>query len=258
MILDGAPVRARAMFDARVTIWSGPSGRAQAGGDWSAALDLPDGAIALTIGDVSGHGAPVAGAMAAARAAVLGAAGESRVPSNVLAAVNNLACSYGDAGTMVTSIFAVLDRRRGTLSFANAGHPPPLVLTATSHAFLHQAPADLPLGVFRNYRAADYVIALPVDSLVLLYTDGITEHRRDPVGGELELVEAARAVYHRPELNAARAIARRVFMTSRGEDDAAAIGIRTLPPRNSSAPRAAAANGRRNGRRISSVTDVRR
>jgi serine phosphatase RsbU (regulator of sigma subunit) len=151
-------------------------------------------------------------------------------PSDVLAVLNEIACAYEDgAGVIATAIVAILDRRFGTLAFANAGHPPPLVLTDGGHAFLHQPPADVPLGIFPGYVAADYVIALPAGALIVLYTDGITEHQRDPVRGEADLVAAARIVHGLPELNAARAIARRVFRTNRGSDDAAALAFRTLP-----------------------------
>jgi hypothetical protein len=60
-------------------------------------------------------------------------------------------------------------------------------------------------------------------------TDGITEHQRDPIQGEAELVAAAKIVHGLPQINAARAIARRVFRKKRGDDDAAALGLRTLP-----------------------------
>lgn len=228
MIVEGARRPVRCAIETRITMWNGSSGRAQAGGDWCVAFELPDDGLALSIGDVSGHGAAVSGTMAVMRAAVLDMLAVTRVPSKVLAGVNHVACSYS-GGAIVTSILAVLDRRRGTLCFANAGHPPPLVVSAGRQAFLQYSPADLPLGIFPNYRAADYVVSIPFDALVLFYTDGITEHRRDPVAGEAELVEAARAVYERPDVNVARAVARRVFMTSRGDDDAAAIGMRTLP-----------------------------
>ena len=222
--------RGIAAFDTSLTAWNSPFGGAQSGGDWCEAFALSEHVTALTIGDVSGHGETVALQMAAMRAAVLRAIREIRIPSDVLAAINHIACSYGDGdGLIATAIVAIIDRRFGTLAFANAGHPPPLVLTASGHAFLHQPPADLPLGVFSNYVGADYVIALPVDALVVFYTDGVTEHRRDPVRGEADLIAASNAVHGLPELNAARAIARRVFRTRRGSDDAATLAVRTLP-----------------------------
>jgi serine phosphatase RsbU (regulator of sigma subunit) len=230
MIAEG--VRSTAAFDTDLSVWNSPSGAAQCGGDWCDAFVLSEHVTALTIGDVSGHGETAAGAMAAMRATVLRAVHEIRIPSEVLAIVNDSACTYGAGeGVIVTAIVAILDRRLGTLTLANAGHPPPLVLTSRAHAFLYHAPADMPLGVFSNYLAADYVIALPSDALVVFYTDGITEHRRDPVRGEAELVAAARAIHGLPRINAARAVARRVFQTSRGDDDAAALALRILPSR---------------------------
>ena len=90
---------------------------------------------------------------------------------------------------------------------------------------------DLPLGVFAQHNAAEYVIALPLDALLVLYTDGITEHDRNPVRGETELVEAARYAFERPQLLAARTIARSVLRKQRGDDDAAALAVRTMPRR---------------------------
>ena len=215
MIADRAP--GIPAFDTSLTAWSSPVSGAQSSGDWCDTLALSEHVTALTIGDVCGHGEGAAEPMAAMRAAALRAVREIRIPSDVLAVLNHVAYAYGNGdGFIATAIVAVIDRRFGTLSFANAGHPPPLVLAAGGHAFLQQPPADLPLGVFSGHVAADYVIALPVDALVVFYTDGITEHQRDPVGGEADLIAASYAVHGLPEINAARSIARRVFRTSRG------------------------------------------
>jgi len=215
-----------------VSVWSSPAGAAQAGGDWCDVFAISEHVLGLTVGDVSGHGGEVAGMMGAMRTAVLRAMHHVNVPSEVLALANAVALSQArGAGVIVTAIVAILDQRGPTLTFANAGHPPPLMLTSEGHAFLRHAPADLPLGIFRNYRAADYVVALPSDALLVLYTDGITEHDRDPVAGEIELIEAARLVHAQPNLDAARAIARQVLRRTRGDDDAAAIGLRMTPRR---------------------------
>jgi serine phosphatase RsbU (regulator of sigma subunit) len=216
--------------DPRVTLWNSAADAIPAGGDWCAAFPISDYVTAVTIGDVSGHGEAVAETMSVLRRSVLRAMQETRVPSDVLAIANDAAYRHA-GGVIVTAIVAFFDRRHGTLAFANAGHPPPLLTTARGGAFLQQLPADLPLGVYPAYSAADYVVAVPADALLVFYTDGITEHRRDPICGEAELVVAARVVHARPEINAARAIARRVFLTSRGDDDAAAIALRTLPSR---------------------------
>jgi serine phosphatase RsbU (regulator of sigma subunit) len=215
-------------FNTSVSVYSSPADGVPAGGDWCEVVPISEHAVALVVGDVSGHGAPVAGLMVAMRDSVLRACHTTRVPSDVLAIVNGVAVTPG-GGTLVTAIVAILDHRRHTLTFANAGHPPPLLLTGGSHAFLQQSTADLPLGVFANHSAANYVIALPPNALLLLYTDGITEHDRDPILGEAELVDAARLMYGRPEPNVARAVAQLVFAGGRGGDDAAIIALRTAP-----------------------------
>lgn len=220
----------RAALEASVSVCNSPAAGAQAGGDWCAVIPITDDLLALTIGDVSGHGAVVAGMMAAMRASVLRACYDLDVPSDVLSVANGVAATLGD-GLSVTAIVALVDRRRGTLTFANAGHPPPLLLTGDGNAFLARSPGDLPLGVFPQHDAANYVIALPSDALLVLYTDGITEHARDAIAGEEDLVGATRLAYGLPRHDVARAIMERMFATGRGDDDAAVLAVRATSTR---------------------------
>ncbi len=214
--------------NASVALWNSPAGGALAGGDWCDILPLSDRFVGFTIGDVSGHGPQVAGTMGIMRAAVLRAMRKSYVPSDVLSIANTVAAGRC-GGVVVTAIVATFDRKLRALTFANAGHPPPLLLTRAEQRFLQLSPANIPLGVFAGYRADNFEITLGSDSLAVFYTDGITEHARDPIRGELELMEAARYVHGRPHLDAAGAIARHVLAGKRGDDDAAAIVLRTLP-----------------------------
>jgi serine phosphatase RsbU (regulator of sigma subunit) len=184
-----------------------PAGHAQKGGDWCEVVEMSDELVALTVGDVSGHGKAVAPTMAAIHVRVMRAIQHMRDPAAVLSVANEFAFNYGD-GVIVTAIVAFLNRRLHTLTFANAGHPPPLLLSRECQAFLEHSPADLPLGLYAQY------------------TDGITEHSRDPVRGEEELSEAARHVYDRPEGDDARGIAREVFRTGSSHDDAAVLVVR--------------------------------
>ncbi len=214
------------LHDASVATWSSPAGGAIAGGDWCDVLPISKRFVGLTIGDVSGHGPRVAGTMGIMRAAVLRAMRKSYLPADILAIANGVAAERC-GGVVVTAIVATFDRTSGALTFANAGHPPPLLLTPDEQRFLERPPANIPLGVFPGYRARDFEVTLGGDSLAVFYTDGITEHLRDPIHGELELVEAARFVHGRPHLDAASAIAEHVLAGGRGDDDAAAIALRT-------------------------------
>jgi serine phosphatase RsbU (regulator of sigma subunit) len=185
-------------LDCSVNLWSSPAGGARVGGDWCEAIQLSDDAIALTVGDVAGHGEPAAEAKEAVRNAIFAGIHESADPAMVLAGANSVAYAWGEEGVMVTAIVAILNRRLRTLVFANAGHPPPLVMTAEGHGFVSHVVGDLPLGIFRAHRASDYVVAVPAGALIVFYTDGITEHARDIFLGEDELVEACRSLYDLP------------------------------------------------------------
>ena len=211
-------------LDLNVTVWNSPTGGAAAGGDWCDAVRISDDEILFTVGDVSGHGEAVAAAMEAMRSSILRSIQHLRVPSAVLAAANRTAAEHDY--TIVTAIVAVFNQRLHTLVFANAGHPPPLLISENRHAYVDHPPADLPLGVFRSHSAADYVIALPRDVLMVFYTDGVTEHERVPIRGESELAQAAQHAYGHPESDAAANIAGDVFRSGRGHDDAAVMALR--------------------------------
>ncbi len=150
---------------------------------------------------------PSAATMSAMHACIMRAVRHIHDPAAVLSVANEFAFNYNE-GVIVTALVAFLNRRLHTMTFANAGHPPPLLLSSDCHAFLEHPPADLPLGIYSQYSAASYVVALPLDAFIVFYTDGITEHRAEPVRGERELAEAARLVYDRPASDDARAIAR--------------------------------------------------
>jgi serine phosphatase RsbU (regulator of sigma subunit) len=229
LVREVFPAQISARFEATVTAWSRSAGGARAGGDWCDAFAISEDTIAVTVGDVSGHGAPVAKTMAAMRASVLRTLHDTRAPSDVLVLANEAAFNHGD-GTIVTAIVAFVNWRQRTLAFANAGHPPPLLLTVGGQAFLEHPPADLPIGIFATYHAADYAIALPAGAMLVFYTDGITEHERDLVRGEVELAQAARWVFERPEIDAAHAIARQLVGQHPVLDDAATIVLRLPPP----------------------------
>jgi len=216
--------------EASLSLWSSTADGAPAGGDWCEEVTISPRVLGFTIGDVAGHGAPVADTMGLMRSAVVSAMRDGRASADVLAQANAVAGAR-NGGAMVTAIVATYDRVLRTLTFANAGHPPPLLVTRAGERYLQHVRANLPLGIFETHGAREYVETLFGDALVVFYTDGITEHARDPLHGEVELAEAARLVYERPGLDAARTVARLVLAKKRGNDDAAALVLRTEPTR---------------------------
>jgi PAS domain-containing protein/anti-sigma regulatory factor (Ser/Thr protein kinase) len=159
----------------------------QVGGDFYDAFVLPDGRVVLAIGDVSGSGLGAAVTMSEVRQSIRGAAAVSPDPAVLLDAADR-AVRGPDHGRFVTAWVAVLDPVEFTLSHASAGHQPPLV-GAPDGAVSELAAGGLPLGLRGLGRLDNITRIMPLASgtMLLLYTDGLTESTHDLAGGERRL-----------------------------------------------------------------------
>ena len=146
------------------------------GGDCFDALTFAGGAVGLTIADVAGKGVPAALLMSNLQAAVRAFAQEGTAPGSVCASVNRLLCRNMASGRFVTFCYVRIDTSARRLTYANAGHNPPLLVRGNGKVD-QLAPSGTVLGVFAEsaYEQGDFIIA-PGDRLIL-YTDGITEGR---------------------------------------------------------------------------------
>ena len=102
------------------------------GGDWYDFIPMDQGRWGLVLADVSGKGTAAALLMSATRGMLRSLAEAACSPSEVLTKLNRLLVEDFPAGRFVTMVYAVLDPAKRTLTFANAGHPRPLLLTAGS------------------------------------------------------------------------------------------------------------------------------
>lgn len=158
------------------------------GGDWYDAFPLPDGTIALAVGDVVGHGLHAAAVMARLRNALRAYAVHGLRPEEVVEALNAMVLSL-DAGEMATLIYGVLDPQRRSLTLVNAGHPPP-VLASTSGAILLETPRRPPLGTHPSATTNSYTLSLERGCMLLLYSDGLVERRTTSLTEELEALRS--------------------------------------------------------------------
>jgi sigma-B regulation protein RsbU (phosphoserine phosphatase) len=143
------------------------------GGDWYDFIDLGDGRWGLVIADVSGKGTAAALLMSATRAMLRSLAENACTPAEVLTKLNKLLVEDFPSGRFVTMVYAVLDPKEGTLTYANAGHLPPLLVDAAGARFL-QTEMGLPLGI-RHGSFSEAVVRLDEQARLVLYSDGITE-----------------------------------------------------------------------------------
>ena len=144
---------------------------ARIGGDWYDALALPDGRIGVVIGDVAGRGLPAASVMARLRGATRAYAMESGSPDALVQRLRLMV----DRGEMVTLIYLILDPIEQTVTYANAGHPAPLLIAPDGRSeFLPGG--SIPLCQLpAPYQA--FTATVPDGSTLLLYTDGLVEDR---------------------------------------------------------------------------------
>src|SRR4029453_9619756 len=151
----------------------------EVGGDWYDVLQLANGQVGVAIGDVAGHGLRAASAMAQLRMALRAYAVEEDTPVDVVRRLHQLVQRL-PLEEMATLIYLVFDPDTATVTFANAGHPPPLVIGpdgTTSYLVDGLAP---PLGTPAH--PALYLESasnLPAGSTLLLFTDGLIEKRSD-------------------------------------------------------------------------------
>jgi phosphoserine phosphatase RsbU/P len=143
------------------------------GGDWYDFIPLENGRWGLVLADVSGKGTAAALLMSATRGMLRSLAEASCTPAEVLSKLNRLLVDDFPAGRFVTMVYAVLDPEKRTICFANAGHLPPLLITANESRFLNTE-RGLPLGLARS-DFSECEVEFPKGSRLVLYSDGITE-----------------------------------------------------------------------------------
>ncbi|GAB3663673.1 hypothetical protein GCM10027589_27370 [Actinocorallia lasiicapitis] len=164
----------------------------QVGGDWYESTELPDGQIFLAIGDVSGHGLPAAEAMASLRNALLGLAFTGASPEVLLGWLNELML-HRQAALTATCVAGRFDPVTRTLVWAQAGHPPPVLVRGGGAVMLEQ-PDGILLGASDEIAFRSSVTKLEPGDRLLLYTDGLVERRgRDLFTGFELLTKAAAA-----------------------------------------------------------------
>ncbi|MFE1268169.1 SpoIIE family protein phosphatase [Streptomyces sp. NPDC058758] len=175
------------------------------GGDWYDAFTLPDGTLVLGIGDVAGHDLTAATAMGQMRSmlrALAYAGGPGARPDAVLARLDHVSAGLGTA-SLATALHVVLHHRPdGTwlMTWSSAGHPPPLVVSASGDAGYLPGAADPPLCVASDLLRTTHTHVLGPGDTLLLYTDGLIETPSAPIDEGQRRLAAEAALCRRRSL----------------------------------------------------------
>ena len=200
------------------------SDEATIGGDWYDAFVLDDGRVAITVGDVLGHGLHAAVTMTKLRQAMQAAAMVDPDP-NVMLDVADKTLRLLDPDGYATALAALYDPAARTLTFASAGHAGPAVRAPDGTIEDFTSPGQM-LGLRPGGERATKTLPAPPGTVMVFYTDGLTEATRDTDEGQRRLhdVMGRDDVVHgtRP----ARAIVQQVLGTTQASDDIAVLVAR--------------------------------
>lgn len=160
------------------------------GGDWYHAAVADDGSVILAVGDVAGHGVQAAATMAQLRHALAAlAATTTGDPAALLQHLNQLIYSSVPPDATATAVVARYDPATHNLTWAQAGHPAPL-LTRDGVTVELPRPRGTLLGAVRRPRYDTATTTLDPNDLLVLYTDGLIEHRSHSLADGLAAVVA--------------------------------------------------------------------
>ena len=153
------------------------SARVDVGGDVYDFLVLPDGRLAVVLGDVTGHGVESTADMAMAKFVFRSLAREHPEPADFLAAANEVVCGEIAPGKFITMAYIAIDGESGELAYASAGHPAARIVLPGGEVRSLDG-HGLVLGIDGGQTYEGQRTELPPGGLLVLYTDGVVEARR--------------------------------------------------------------------------------
>lgn len=204
------------------------------GGDYFDYIRLPNGNLAITVGDVAGKGVPAALLMARLHASARYHLLSAATAADALTSLNQEIVTSGLGFRFITLAIAILNPQTHELQIANAGHLPPFVRSGDRQVIaVGQAESGMPLGVSSTQAFRQVVVPLEPDDTVLFFTDGVTE-----------AMNPALQIYGRPRLAATMALGplpvkelipaivddvEAFFESVTQRDDLCAVALRRLP-----------------------------
>ena len=194
-------------------VYEPAGGEAEIGGDFFDVFDLPDGRLAIVVGDVSGKGAEAAAQTAMAKYMLRAFATRNSAPSSALFHLNNALLKSFPDDRFMTIMYAVLDPETNQLTMGSGGHPAPLVYrykTRTVEAI--EIPGSI-LGAFEDQKYEQESFSLEAGDVLVAYTDGLVEARQ---GSKLYgRWRVEKSLAHRASTLSVEELARRVYDDAR-------------------------------------------
>jgi len=161
------------------TFYTSSSEVGRVGGDFYDFIDLSDNLFGFVIGDVSGKGVEVAATTSLAKYTLRAFAYGTKHPSVALESANNVITREIGEGKFITLAYLIYDSIGGKLLMSNAGHPYPVHYVASAGKAHLIENVNVALGVLSDFNFSEAIERLAPGDVLVLYTDGLIEARRD-------------------------------------------------------------------------------
>ncbi|MFF3488819.1 PP2C family protein-serine/threonine phosphatase [Streptomyces sp. NPDC002701] len=171
------------------------------GGDWYDAFRQPDGSLITVIGDVTGHGLHAAVMMSQLRTALRAYAVDGGTPGQLLTRLH-IFLHHLQPDLYATAVIARFHPDDPTLTWAAAGHPPPVLRTPDGQVHTLDAKPGAMLGIPVEQRIRDHTMTLTPGSTLALYTDGLVERRAEGIDPGIGRLAAALGTFRSADLDA--------------------------------------------------------
>ncbi|MGQ4385611.1 PP2C family protein-serine/threonine phosphatase [Streptomyces sp. SAS_270] len=170
------------------------------GGDWYDAFRQPDGSLITVIGDVTGHGLHAAVMMSQLRTALRAYAVDGGSPGQLLTRLH-LFLHQLHPDLYATAVIARFRPGEPTVTWAAAGHPPPVLRTPDGRVRPLNAKPGAMLGIPLQQDIGDHTVRMPAGSTLALYTDGLVERRALGIDPGISRLGSALAALRSKDLN---------------------------------------------------------
>lgn len=197
------------------------------GGDWYDLFPLANGRLFVVVGDVVGHGIDATLSMSRVRNAIIAGSLQASSPGDILTATNRQLLTRDSAQMLGTAVCAFLDPSTGEVQCACAGHPPPLLLKPDMPP-QWMCSGSLPLG-FEDCQCSTVTAHAEAGSLIVFYTDGLTEITHNLIDGQNQLFHAARDAVASAVDDPAAYIEQQIARLGRYKDDVAIVTVCFTP-----------------------------
>jgi len=203
------------------------------GGDYYDFIKYPDGRVGIMVGDVAGKGMPAALLMSSLQARVHVVFEEPDDLAQKLTRLNKSTCANCPDNRFITFFTCIVDPKTGLMTYANAGHNPPLVVRAKGGFELLSGAGGMILGILPMSKYEEATVTLERGDILVLFSDGVTEEvdPNDQQFGEERLANMVAELRDRPAAEIVKEVHRAVHAFTQGApaaDDITVVIARRL------------------------------